>query len=121
MDRLVKDVRKSPPEVGTILVRRRAAHGDVLVAASVCSALKKKYPDSKIVFSTLCPEILQNNPWVDRVQEEQSERQFQMYVNLDMAYEYRPSFNVVNLTSLMAEIQNILRTSDPLGSKRIEV
>lgn len=95
IDRLVRDIRPTPPEVGTILVRRRAAHGDVLVAAAVCPALKKKYPNCKIVFSTLCPEVLQNNPWVDKVQEEQSERHFQMYINLDMAYEYRPNTNIL--------------------------
>lgn len=95
MDKFIEKKRITPT-VDAILVRRRAAHGDVLIAASVASALKKKHPNARIVFSTLCPEILRNNPWIDRVQEVPSERQFQQYIDLDMAYEYRPNTNILD-------------------------
>lgn len=95
-DRLAFVNRPTPaPEIELLLVRRRAAHGDVLMAASVLPALKKKYPKAKVVFSTDCPEILQNNPHVDKIVEEHSERHFQLYINLDMVYEYRPNVNML--------------------------
>lgn len=84
----------SPPT--SILVRRSAALGDVLVAAAVVPALKKKYPNSKVTFATGSPQILEGNPYVDRVTEIHSERQFQLFCNLDMAYEYRPNTNMLS-------------------------
>jgi len=98
IDRLVKDRRDYPPEVRSIVIRRQAAHGDVLVAAAVTPALKKMYPQAKIMFSTLCPEVLEGNPYIDKVIDERelSERSFQLYYNLDMAYEYRPRTNILD-------------------------
>jgi|694.fasta_scaffold17139_16 ADP-heptose:LPS heptosyltransferase len=81
------------PEINSILIRRQMAHGDVLVAAAVAPALKKKYPKAKIVFSTDCPEVVEGNPWIDQIINDYSERQFNLFFNLDMAYEYRPSTN----------------------------
>jgi ADP-heptose:LPS heptosyltransferase/GT2 family glycosyltransferase len=84
------------PEVENIVIRRRAAHGDVLVASAVCPALKKKHPGAKIIFSTDCPEVLANNPWIDKVVEATSERWFDLYYDLDMVYEYRPDANMLD-------------------------
>lgn len=94
IDHLVTDVRKEPiPEIQNILIRRQMAFGDVLVAAAVAPALKKKYPKSKIVFATDCPEVVEGNPWIDQIVSEYSERQFNLFINLDMVYEYRPMTN----------------------------
>lgn len=94
IDSIVKDVRKETfADVHNILIRRQMAHGDVLVAAAIAPALKKKYPKAKIVFATDCPEVVQKNPWIDQVVSEYSERQFNIFINLDMAYEYRPKAN----------------------------
>lgn len=96
IDNLVKNKRLSPRlPIDSIVIRRRAAHGDVLLAASVAPALKKKYPNVKIIFSTDCPEVLQNNPWIDKVVEVYSERWFQLYYDFDMLYEYRPNTNII--------------------------
>lgn len=89
-------------KVDNVLIRRQAAHGDVLIASSVASAIKDKFPDCKITFSTNCPEVVYNNPWIDRVTEERSERLFDWYVNLDMISEYRPNTNI--LTSFAESI-----------------
>lgn len=82
-------------EIENIVIRRRAAHGDVLMAAAVAPALKKKHPKAKIVFSTDCPEVVEGNPWIDKVVEVHSERWFQFYCDLDMVYEYRPGTNLL--------------------------
>lgn len=97
IDQFVLDKRPSKPEVRTILLKRSGAHGDVLVAAAVSPALKKKHK-CNILFLTDCPEVLKGNPYVDRVvnHSEISERQFQVYYDLDMAYEYRPKANMLD-------------------------
>ncbi len=96
IDSLIKDKRSVTQPVENILIRRQAAHGDVLVAAAIAPALKKKYPGCKILFATECPEVLENNPWIDKIVTEHSERQFQLFCNLDMAYEYRPNCNILS-------------------------
>lgn len=98
IDSLVGDKRTEIPPVRSILLRRSGANGDVLVAAGVAAALKKKYKGCNILFQTDCPIILLGHPYIDRVlsQEQISERQFQLFYDLDMVYEYRPATNVLN-------------------------
>lgn len=97
IDKLVKDKRSVMPEVKSIVIRRQAAHGDVLVAAAIAPALKKMYPGCKIMFSTNCPNVLDGNPYIDKIVKDidLSERSFNLYYNLDMAYEYRPYCNLL--------------------------
>lgn len=98
IDPLVKDKRaEERPEIRTILVRRQSARGDVLIAASVAAALKKKYPGAKVHFHTRLPDVVEGNPHIDRIlrAEEVTERGFQLYFNLDMAYESRPHTNIL--------------------------
>lgn len=96
IDHLVSDERTLPKtDVKNILIRRQSSHGDVLIAAAVARALKVKYPGCRILFATDCPEVVKNNPWIDRVVDEHSERQFNLFCNLDMAYEYRPRINIL--------------------------
>lgn len=65
IDRYVSQKRSFNP--GTILVKRLGANGDVLVAAAVAGAIRSRYPNSRIVFQTLCKQMLVNNPFVDEV------------------------------------------------------
>ncbi len=97
IDPLVLAKRESIPEVKAILLHRRGANGDVLLASAIAPALKKKHPGCLIYFSTKCKEVLDGNPYIDRVIEDKdvSERLFQVYYNLDMIYEYRPYTNVL--------------------------
>jgi ADP-heptose:LPS heptosyltransferase/GT2 family glycosyltransferase len=97
LDALVDDHRPyAAKKVESIVVRRRAASGDVLVAASVLPAIKIKYPEAKIYFCTDCPEVVQNNPYITKVIESYSERWLDLYLDLDMAYEYRPNTNILS-------------------------
>lgn len=99
MDSLVFNKRQKPTaEIRSILIKREGAYGDVLVAAAVAPALKKKFPNCKILFNTSCEEVLEGNPYIDKIvgTHEMSERTFQLYYNLDLVYEYRPNANFLN-------------------------
>lgn len=120
LDNLISDKRpRAKQEVGSILIRRRAAHGDVLIAAAVAPALKRKFPNSKIIFSTDCPEVLVNNPFIDKVVEAYSERWFDLYYDLDMVYEYRPDTNILHAfadsVGVLPEHCELFLHSDPPG------
>jgi hypothetical protein len=98
IDHLVKTPRPyEPPVIKNIIIRRTTAHGDVLLAAAVCPALKEKYPGCKITFNTVCQDVVDRNPYIDHVitSYEMSERKFDLYFNLDMAYEFRPNTNIL--------------------------
>jgi len=98
IDPLVRAPRPEPMKpVGSILLKRSAAHGDVLVAAAVAPALKKKYPGCRIMFNTLCPDVLAGNPYIDKMlsAHELSGRTFDIFYNLDMAYEFRPKSHLL--------------------------
>jgi GT2 family glycosyltransferase len=98
IDPLIKFKRPQIPPVRSVLLRRSGAHGDVLVAAGVAMGLKKKYQGCQIIFQTDCPNVLNGHPYIDRVanHESVSERQFQVFYDLDMAYEYRPRTNILD-------------------------
>lgn len=97
IDKLVRAERPIMPETITnILVRRHAANGDVLVAAAIVPALKKKYPNSTIYFETKCPQVLIYNPHIDYITEEEPQGvTFNYMVDLDLAYERRPFSNIL--------------------------
>lgn len=98
IDSMVAAKRPIPmKDVGNVLVRRHSAHGDVLIAGAVAAAIKKKYPQCSVMFNTDYPELFKNNPHINRTVQthEISERQFQLYYNLDAAYEFRPFTNIL--------------------------
>jgi ADP-heptose:LPS heptosyltransferase len=90
--------KRPKPQIKYILLKRSGANGDVLVASSVASALKQKHPEAKISFVTDCPKVLYKNPHIDEISAsiEGKEKFYQVFYNLDMAYEYRPYANIVN-------------------------
>ncbi len=103
--KLVKNAGAPKPDVKTILIQRQAANGDVLLAAALAPALKQKYPNCSIKFATECPEILKDNPWIDKVVEIGEDFQFDLFINLDMAYEYRPLTNILNAYADVAGVK----------------
>lgn len=97
LDSIVKKPRtKEPKQIKNILVRRRSAGGDVLLATAIAPALKKKFPGCSVLFATDFPEIVEGNPWIDKVLQSHSERFFDCYIDLDMVYEYRPQVNILD-------------------------
>lgn len=122
IDKIVKAKRPNTPDVKSIVIRRQAAHGDVLVAAAIAPALKKMYPDCKIVFSTLCTDVVDGNPYIDKVVNDQdlSERSFHLYYNLDMAYEYRPNTNILksyaDIVGVSVDDCKLFLKTEPIGN-----
>lgn len=92
-DKLVDSI----PKVRSILIRRTASLGDVLLATGIAPALKIKYPDTKITFYTEFSDALKNNPWIDEVinEEDFSESGHDLFVDLDMTYEYNPRQSII--------------------------
>lgn len=75
-----------------ILVRRRAALGDVIMSTGVVRELKKRYP-CEIDIATEFPNVFDNNPNVRAIYHTQAmpdPSAYDLYINLDDAYELNP-------------------------------
>lgn len=83
-------------KVSKILVQRKGANGDVLVATSILPGLREKYPDAKIDFHTVCPKVLIDNPYIDEVvsKTRADATSYHLRYNLDYAYERMPLVNI---------------------------
>lgn len=80
-----------------ILVQRRAAIGDVILSTGVVRELKRRYGESaNIDVATDCFEVYRNNPHIRNViavNKSTDISQYDMYINLDDAYEKNPDLN----------------------------
>jgi len=75
-----------------ILVRRRAALGDVIMSTGVVRELKRKY-NCEIDVATEFPNVYDNNPHVRAIYHTDATpdiKNYDLYINLDDAYEYNP-------------------------------
>jgi ADP-heptose:LPS heptosyltransferase len=78
-----------------ILVRRRAALGDVIYTTGVIRELYKQYQgNARITVQTDFPDVFANNPYVHHVvscSTGLTVSEFDIYHNLDNCYEYNPA------------------------------
>jgi ADP-heptose:LPS heptosyltransferase len=83
-----------------ILIRRRAALGDVVYTTGVVRELKRKYgANANITIWTEFTDVYKNNPDVSRVvstNEELPIAAFDIFHNLDNCYEYNPANHYVD-------------------------
>lgn len=82
-----------------ILVRRRAAIGDVIMSTGVVRELKQRYGDSaNIDIATDVMEVYRNNPHVRGIipVDAADPAKYDVYVNLDDAYELNPTEHYVD-------------------------
>jgi ADP-heptose:LPS heptosyltransferase len=91
---------------GNILVRRFGARGDVLLAATVVPALKKRYPGCTVYFETVCGDVLAGNPYIDHVVGcgALPDDQFGRIIDLNLAYERRPLTHILDCYAQAAEV-----------------
>lgn len=105
MDLLVENSRIQDKEnVLNVLIKRNGSYEDVLIAAAIAPALKNKYPNCKVIFATNHDKILHNNPWIDKVVEECSERHFNLICDLDMVYECKPDTSIITNFANVANV-----------------
>ena len=84
-----------------ILVRRRAALGDVVIATGIIRELKRTYGDNCVIdVATQHPTVFDNNPQVRNVihitevdDSAANPEAYDVYYNLDDTYEYNPDGN----------------------------
>ena len=84
-----------------ILLQRRASIGDVIMTTGVVRELKRKYGDNaNIDIATDCLEVYRNNPHIRNIfpvdQIPPVNNRYDIYYNLDDAYEYNPYTNYVD-------------------------
>ena len=83
-----------------ILVQRRGAIGDVIMTTGVVRELKKRYgADANIDIATDFAEVYRNNPHIRNifpVDQIPAVNNWQMYINLDDAYEQNPTNHYVD-------------------------
>lgn len=87
---------KKNPARQKILIRRKAALGDVLLATSVLQPLKNRFPDFAMDFATDFPEILEKNPFINNILPTTvSDAGYTNIYDLDLAYELRPHCSIL--------------------------
>ena len=99
-----------------ILVRRRAALGDVIMSTGVIRELKRKY-NCEIDVATEYPNVFNNNPHVRAIYHPEATPKidlYDLYVNLDDAYELNPTNHYLD-----SYFYRIFGTSDL--DKRVEL
>jgi ADP-heptose:LPS heptosyltransferase len=92
-----------------ILVRRRASLGDVIMTTGVVRELKKQY-HCEIDIATQYPNVYSNNPHVRAIYHTEAAPpadQYDLYINLDDAYELNPVNHYVDNYFYRAFGQNI--------------
>lgn len=85
-----------------ILVRRTGALGDVVLMTPIVHQLRRVYPDARIHVITAYPAVFFNNPW--NIELRIPECGTPCYdvgidINLNLAYERRPTMHVVDAYS----------------------
>lgn len=84
-------------KTNSVLVRRRAAIGDVIMTTGIVRELKFHHPEAHVAVATDYPEVFKNNPYVDSlVGIEEDPKNYEVSFNLDDVYEVKPTENLVN-------------------------
>lgn len=98
IDNLIKSKRiKEIKKIKKIIIKLDSSKKDILIASSFVESIKNKYKDSEVIFSTSkYKNLLENNPNISNIVNEFSERQFDLFFNLDMVREYRPYTNILD-------------------------
>lgn len=104
--------KEEPKQIKTILIKRKGARGDVLLTTPIIRELKKKFPESVLVYETDCPDILARNPHISRI-EKIVPRQNEFDLVFAPRYEVDMAKNAIDT---MAKQCNVT-----LSSKKLEI
>jgi GT2 family glycosyltransferase/ADP-heptose:LPS heptosyltransferase len=91
-----------------ILLKRRGAIGDEILATGVAHRLREKYPLSKITMQSKFPEVWSRNPDINFVDihDEVDDRLFDLFFDLDMSYEKEPKNHIIDIYSKVCDVSN---------------
>jgi GT2 family glycosyltransferase len=82
-----------------VLFRRSSAVGDVIMATPIIAAYKERFPFARITFATRMPWVMEGNPNLEMVLDlakvNPDPTTFDEFYDLDLAYERRPTMNVM--------------------------
>ncbi|WP_051229294.1 glycosyltransferase family 9 protein [Paludibacterium yongneupense] len=88
-----------------VLVQRRFAMGDALLASSVLPALRRKYPEQVLVVRTQVVEAFFGHPDIDLLGGMQiARRDDDIFIDLDQAYERRREAHIVEAYADVASV-----------------
>jgi len=88
-----------------ILIDRQGAIGDTLLVEPVIRGLKEKYPQCQIFVNTVCPQPFLNNPYITEYGKSLKHKlQYDLMIDLNMAYEKRPELHVIDAYCKTANI-----------------
>lgn len=89
-----------------IVVKRGAAHGDVLLTTPIVRAIHERCPLSEIYVETLTPAIYANHPFVKKADRKINAGSQAQIINLDGAYEAHPDRHIIDSYANRAELEN---------------
>jgi len=89
-----------------ILIIRQGALGDVIMATGIVRAVYEKYNAPTIDVATDYSDVFLNNIYVNRVGQLNTltENNYDLTINLDMAYEMSPAIHAINAYALRADL-----------------
>lgn len=82
-----------------ILVRRSGALGDVVLATPIIRRLRRENPEAHITVHTACPDVFLDNPYINAMN---VNGVWDRFIDLDLAYERRPHYHIVDAYMLEA-------------------
>ncbi len=90
-----------------IVIKRGAAHGDVLLTTPIIRAIHERSPLSDIYVETLCPQIFANHPFVKKADRRINMGNQAQVIDLDRAYEVRPDRHIIDSYAERAGLENV--------------
>ncbi len=90
-----------------IVVKRGAAHGDVLLTTPIVRALHERSPLSPIYVETLVPMMYANHPFVTKAERRVPVLPNAHIIDLNNAYESHPDRHIIDSYALRAELENV--------------
>lgn len=101
-----------------ILVRRMISIGDVFLTTPIFAALREKYPEALLVLQTQCPQMVEFNPYIDVVLNQDIPFPCDEFINLDFAYEKDFRKHIVDAYADVAGVIVKKKTGDLVLSKK---
>lgn len=95
-----------------IVIKRGAAHGDVLLTTPLIRAIHERSPLSPIYVETLVPQIFANHPFVTKAERRAPVLPNAQVIDLNNAYESRPDQHICDAYSKRAEMDGTFHNTE---------